>query len=126
MKLSISSTTANRRFVKALRRQQAAIDDLKGRFEDVTIENCPHEILLLAFVDQKEDFLKVVPGDQDIFEVEVGYDFHGEYPVDDDVLVVQLLEEKITRMLNVCDALAESRKLLCDIVEHWTTEVVTP
>jgi hypothetical protein len=116
--------TVNRRFVKALRRQQRAIDELKRRFENVAVENCPYEILLLAIVDQEESFLKVVPGDQDIFEVEVGYDAHGEYPPDDDVLVVQLLEEKLMQMIDACEDLGETRKPLRDVVESWTTEVI--
>ena len=126
MKLSVSTMTANRRFVKALRRQQDVIEELKRRFEGVDVETCPHEILLIAFVDQEGEFFRVVPGDPDIFEVEVGYDTQGEYPPDDDALVVQMLEGKITRMIDACDALGEARKSLNAVVERWATEVIAP
>lgn len=112
--------------MKALRRQQRAIETLKRRFEDVVVDDCPHEILLLAFVDKEADFFRVVPGEADIFEVEVGYDFHAEYPADDDVLLIQLLEEKLTNMLEACDHLGDARRTLTAIVENWTTETVTP
>lgn len=126
MKLSISTMTANRRFVKALRRQQPAIEVLKRRFESVEAEGCPHEILLLAFVDNELDFFRIVPGEVDIFEVEVGYDNHGEYHADDDVLLIQLLEEKLSQMIRACDQLGESKATLLEVVEAWTTETVTP
>ncbi|BBO34111.1 hypothetical protein [Lacipirellula parvula] len=126
MKLSVCSITANRTFVKALRRQSQAIADLQKRFEEMRVDPCPHEILLLAFVDRDESWLQIVSGDQEVFLVHVGYDFRSRYPVEDDVLVIQLLEEKITQMIDVCGASAESRKRLRDLVEQWTTEMVVP
>ncbi len=124
MKLSISTMTANRRFVKALRRQQGAIDELKRRFESIVVDDCPHEVLLLAFVDGDVGSCNIVPGKQDVFEVEVGYDFHGEYAADDDVLLIQLLEEKLTQMIEACDGLREARNMLLGVVENWTTETI--
>jgi len=118
--------TANRRFFKSLRRQNSAIEELERRFEAIAVDDCPHEILLLAFVDRDVGFFKIIPGEQDIFEVEVGYDFHGEYSVDDDVFVIQLLEEKLMQMIEACDGLGESRKVLADVVENWTTETISP
>lgn len=118
--------TANRHFVKALRRLQELLDTLKQRLEQVTVNECPHETLLLVFADRDSEYFHIVPGNLDVFQVEVGYDFHGNYPTDDDVLIVQLIEDKVTRMITACEALGESRKLLCDIVEDWTTEAVSP
>lgn len=126
MKLNISTMTANRRFVKALRRQEPAVADLEQRVESINVGNCPHEILLLAFVDKDVDFFRVIPGKSDIFEVEVGYDFHDEYPVDDDVLLIQLLEEKLYRMIEECDSLGDAKVTLLAVVEKWTTETVAP
>jgi len=126
MKLSIFTMTANRRFVKALRRQQSTIDELKRRFDNVVVDGCPHEVLLLAFVDNEADFFKVIPGDADVFEVEVGYDFSSDFPSDDDVLLIQLLEEKLAQMIEACDHLANAKGTILGLVESWTTEAITP
>ena len=126
MKLSISTMTANRRFVKALRRQQGTVDELKRRLESVAVDNCPHDILLLAFVDNEADYFKVIPGDADVFEVEVGYDSNNDFQPDDDVLLIQLLEEKLTLMVSACEQLGGAKGTILGLIEDWTTDAITP
>jgi len=126
MKLLFSSTTVNRRFVKAFRRQNVALDVLKQRFEQVHAPHCKHDILLLAFVDQEVDYFRIVPGDKDIFEVEVGYDYEDHYSPDDDVLLIQLIEEKLMLAIDACEALGEAREEIKAVGEAWATENVVP
>jgi hypothetical protein len=126
MKLMFSSTTADRHFARANRRHNAGLLELKRRIESVSTANCVHDILLLAFVDQDTDFFRIVPGDKNIFEVEVGYDYEDRYSPEDDVLLIQLIEEKLMLAIDACEALGAARQELKAIVEAWTTEYITP
>jgi uncharacterized protein (DUF342 family) len=126
MKLFISTTTTNRQFVKALRRQHSNTEILNTEIEKLSINNCECEILLLAFVDRDQSYSRVIAGEVDIFEFEVGYDFQHQFLPDDDVLVVQLLEEKILQMIAACSLHATAKEALRHVVVNWTTDVIKP
>ncbi len=124
MKLAVSTMTTNRHFVKALRRQQHWLEELKVRVSDVSPKDCPHEALLLCFVDKPVESFRVVPGNPDVFEVECGIDSSSNYLADDDVLLIQMLEAKLKQMIQECSSLGDDRKTLLDIVEAWTTDAI--
>lgn len=125
MKLAISTTTINRQFVKALRRQHSNTEMLKREIERVCVTNCACEILLLAFIDKGPGYTRIAAGGFDIFEFEVGYDYQRQFPMEDDVLVVQLLEEKILQMIAASPLpVAAKEELRCAVV-NWTTGIVT-
>jgi hypothetical protein len=127
MKLMFSSITANRFFIKANRRQNAACEELERRFERISTSQCKQEMLILSFVDREEDYFHLVHDDPAIFHVEVGYDYEDRYSPEDDVLLIQLIEEKLMLAIDACEALGAAREELNAVVEAWTTEnVVLP
>jgi hypothetical protein len=82
--------------------------------------------LLLVFLDREADFLQIATGDKQFFVIEVGYDYEDNYPPEDDVLLIQLIEEKLMLALDACEELGEAGAELKAIVESWTTESIEP
>jgi hypothetical protein len=125
MRFSISTTTINRQFVKALRRQQANTEILKRQIEKLSVNNCTFEIFLLAFVDRDPSYSRVIVGEKDIFEFEVGYNFRTEFLPDDDVLVLQLLEAKALQMIAACSLPNATKEEFRSIIVSWASQVIT-
>ena len=126
MKLGIFTMTRNRRFSKAMRRVQKQIDTLKDRLKIIRVAVPRYDNLLLTFVDEDPSYTNVnTKGrNDDIFEVNVGYDYSHDYPPEDDVLVIQLLETVLERILVNNDVFGDKQKELLTIVENWTTESI--
>lgn len=125
MKLSLSSVTTNRRFVKALRRQVKWTDLLK---ELLRREDLPRNdvTLIVAFVDETPGFVRVMSNTQSLIDVEVGYDYSGDYKPGDDVLALQLVEECVVRAIDATEFSTEEKASLSRVVEDWATQAVMP
>jgi hypothetical protein len=125
MKFIVSTTTTNRQFVKALRRQHPNVEILKSQIEKISSNNCAYEIFLLAFVDRDLSYSKVIAGEVGIFEFKVGYDFRAVFPPDDDVLVSQLLEVKELQMIATSNLPRATIEEFRSIIVNWTSQVIT-
>ena len=125
MKLGIHTETTNRRFQKALRRISEKVDELKRRMANIDIPG-RHGNVMLTFFDEDPSVIRVTTrGKADaIYEVDVGYDFALDYPAEDDVLVIQLIEEKLKDAVNSSDAFAPKREELLRVITDWTTEAI--
>jgi hypothetical protein len=125
VKLGIFTITTNIRFVGARQRIQPKIEALRRLLADVTVRGqCDN--VILTFVDENPDYFRVIRKgrDDDIYQVNVGYDFAGNYPQEDDVLVIQLLEEKLERIIESGEGFAEKRQELLSTISDWTTEAI--
>lgn len=82
--------------------------------------------IMLTFVDDDVDVMRITKrgNADDIYEVDVGYDFEQDYPPEDDVLVIQLIEEKFKEVVANGDGFAPKREQLLRIIEEWTTEAI--
>ena len=89
---------------------------LRGRFDNV----------IVTFVDEAPNYFRVIqkgPSD-DIYQVNVGYESAGNYPPEDDVLVIQLLEEKLRQVVNSDEGFAGKRDEVLKAITDWTTEAI--
>ena len=125
MKLGIHTETANRRFPKALRRIYSKIDELERRLFAVELAGRFNHVML-TFFDEDPSVVRITRrgSADDIYEVDVGYDFEQSYPPEDDVLVIQLIEEKLKEVIGSSDGFAPKREQLLRIIEEWTTEAI--
>jgi hypothetical protein len=125
MKLGVFTQTRNARFVSARQRIQPKIVMLKGLLAPIILMG-RHNNVLLTFVDEGPDFVGVIRrgSNDDIYEVDVGYDCTQDYAPDDDVLVIQLLEEKLKHVIESDDGFAPHREELLQVITDWTTEAI--
>lgn len=125
MKLGIHTETTNRRFQKALRRINGKVDELKHRMANIDIPG-RHGNLMLTFFDEDPSMIRVTTRgkNDDIYEVDVGFDSSGSYPPEDDVLVIQLLEEKLEQVIDGDAGFKDKKAELLKIISEWTTESI--
>ena len=125
MKLGMFTDTANLEFVGARRRIQQSIDELKQLLTPVALEGRYNNVLV-TFVDKPSTFQRVTQrGKNDnIYEVDLGFDFTKRYPEDDDVLVIQLLEEKLKQIIEGDEGFSAKREELIGIITDWTTHAI--
>lgn len=117
--------TSNRRFPKALRRVHDKIEALKVLLAPIEVSGRVNNVML-TFIDEDPSVIRVTTRGKtdDIYEVDVGYDFAHAYPPEDDVLVIQLIEEKLKDVMDTSDAFASKREELLRLIMHWTTEAI--
>jgi hypothetical protein len=125
MKLGIHTNTTNRHFQKALRRINDKVVELQRRLSQIPVEG-RFGNLMLTFFDEKPSVYRITSrGKADhIYQIDVGYDFGHRYPPDDDVLVIQLLEEKLKQVIEGDEGFAPKRKELLKLIVDWTTEAI--
>jgi hypothetical protein len=125
MRLGIHTFTTNRRFPKALRRIPGKIDDLKALLNPIGLAGRFNDVML-TFVDDDPSVVRVTKRGKadDIYEVDVGYDFAAAYPAEDDVLVVQLIEEKLKQVVDGDAGFDAKRAELLRVITDWTTEAI--
>lgn len=125
MKLGIHTETTNRRFQKALRRINEKVEELKRRMAKIDILGRQGNVML-TFFDEDPSVIRVTRRGKadDIYEVDVGYDFTHDYPPEDDILVIQLIEEKLKEVTNSSDAFVPKREELLRVITDWTTEAI--
>ena len=125
MRLGIHTETANRRFSKALRRIYGNIEELKRRLAVIELPGRLNNVML-TFFDEDSSVQRVTTRGEadDTYEVDVGYDFAHDYPPDDDVLVIQLIEEKVKQIVGSDVGFAPKRAELLRIITDWTTEAI--
>ena len=89
---------------------------MSGRYDNV----------MLTFIDEAADVLRVTRRGRkdDVFEVDVGYDFSQNYSPNDDALVIQLLETKLKQVVENDEGFASKRKELLRTITDWTTEAI--
>lgn len=125
VKLGLFTITRNVQFVSAWQRIQPWIDKLKTILAGVKLRG-RYDNVILTFIDEYPEFFRVIQKGQedDVYQVNVGYDFAGTYPPDDDVLVIQLLEEKLKVVINSSEGFGEKREALLIAVSDWTTKAI--
>jgi hypothetical protein len=125
LNLGVHTHTVNRRFQKALGRVDGHVEELKRRLAAVPREGRFNDVML-TYIDEEPSVVRVTRrgAADDIYEVDVGYDAAIDYPPEDDVLVIQLLEEKLQQVINGDDGFAPRRAELLRIIEDWTTEAI--
>ena len=124
MKLSIATMSQSKQFSKAIRRQNALILELKKRFEDIAVDECKHDVLLLVLVEGKPGLFRVCPGGDDVFEVEFGIESEEILQPCNNVLLIQQLGDALKKMIRACDGLGDARATFYRIIEKWTTEAI--
>jgi len=125
VKLGLFTKTKNIRFVSSRQRVQRKIETLKERLALIRLDG-RFDNVILTFVDESLNYFRVIqkgPND-DVYQVNVGYEFSADYPPEDDVLVIQLLEEKLARVINSHDGFAAKREELLRVITDWTTEAI--
>ncbi len=125
MRLGIHTFTTNRRFPKALRRIHAKIDGLKALLDPIGLPGRFNDVML-TFVDDDPSVIRVTKRGKadDVYEVDVGYDFAAGYPPEDDVLVIQLIEEKLKQVVDGDASFDAKRAELQQVITDWTTEAI--
>ncbi len=125
MNLGIHTETTNRRFIKALRRIDEKVRILKSRLNAIDI-NGRYGNLMLTFFDEDQSVMRITTrgNADDVYEVDVGYDFEQNFPPEDDVLVIQLIEEKLKKVVDGDAGFAPKRVELLRIITDWTTEAI--
>lgn len=125
MKLGVFTETRNTAFVNARRRIQPKIVKLKEMLVPIKIPG-RYDNVLLTIKDEAPSVIRVTTRgkNDDIYEVDVGYDFSGNYPPEDDVLVIQLLEEKLEQVIESSDAFKDKKEELLKVISDWTTEAI--
>jgi hypothetical protein len=125
MKLGVHTFTKNRRFPKALRRIHNKINDLKALLAPIALTDRFGNVML-TFIDEEPSVIRVTKRGKadDVYEVDVGYDFAHNYPPEDDVLVVQLIEEKLKQLVEGDAGFAPWREELLRVITDWTTEAI--
>ena len=125
MKLGIHIRSANQRFPKAIGRIYVQIGDLKDRLVPIELHGRFNN-LMLTFLDENCGVTRVTRRgkDDDIYEVDVGYGYEESYPPEDDVLVIQMIEEKLQQVIENDEGFAAKRAVLLKVIEDWTTEAI--
>jgi hypothetical protein len=92
--------------------------DIPGRFGNV----------MLTFFDEDPSVIRVTRRGKadDIYEVDVGYDFAHDHPPQDDVLVIQYIEDTLKRIVEADEGFAPHRKELLRVITDWTTQSIVP
>lgn len=67
-----------------------------------------------------------VSADNEVFQLEFGFEAEEDYPPSSDVMIIQLIEEGLMKLIEACDGLGDAKPKLMKIVEDWTTESVVP
>lgn len=125
MKLGIHTETTNRHFQKALRRINGQLDGLRNRLAGLNIPG-RYGNVMMTFFDEDPTVFRVTKRGKadDLYEVDVGYDFAANYPPEDDVLVIQLIEEKLKQVLDGDAGFEVKRAELLRVISDWTTEAI--
>lgn len=125
MRLGIHTETMNRRFQKALRRINTKVEYLEERLAPIELRGRFNN-LMLTFLDEDSGVIRVTRRgkNDDIYEVDVGYDYEENYPPEDDVLVIQMIEEKLQQVIENDEGFAAKRAELLKVIEDWTTEAI--
>lgn len=124
MKLGIHTESTNRRFQKSLRRINGQVEELRKRLADIDLPG-RYGNVMMTFFDENPSVLRVTRrGKADnIYEVDVGYDFAAGYPPEDDVLVIQLIEEKLKQVLED-DGFEVKRTEVLQVITDRTTGAI--
>ncbi|MBI1371885.1 MAG: hypothetical protein GC159_03880 [Phycisphaera sp.] len=123
MRIDLFADTSNRDFESALVRVRDRVEILNQHLHAIELEG-PSGDVCLTFFDEDESFYyaRQIGNDKGRYEVEVGYDYSDIYPDDeDDVLVIQLIEEKLQQIISNGKCFASEREQLLKVVEDWTT-----
>jgi len=125
MKLGLFTKTINIRFVGSRHRVQAKFETLKERLAAIQLDG-RFDNVILTFVDEAPNYFRVFQKGQndDVYQVNVGYEFSANYPPEDDALVIQLLEEKLVRVINSHEGFRVKRQELLRAIADWTTEAI--
>jgi hypothetical protein len=125
MKLGIHTETTNRRFQKALRRINGQVEELRKRLAGIDIPG-RYGNVMMTFFDEDPSVFRVTKRGKadDVYEVDVGYDFAAHYPPEDDVLVIQLIEERLKQVVDGDDGFETKRAELLRLITDWTTEAI--
>jgi hypothetical protein len=125
MKLGIHTCTGNRRFPKALGRIHKHVEELERRLLTVQLPGRFNHVMF-TFCDEDLSVVRVTRRGQadDIYEVDVGFDFEHHYPPEDDVLVIQLIEAQLHRFLTDDPGFASRRDELLRVISDWATEAI--
>lgn len=123
MKIGVSCITERQDVITSCRRLLPEVNRLNAQLPDFGA-SLGYDHMLMSFVDEHEDFFKLVPNRDRILQAEVGYDpdcLSRKIGKSD---LISYARDRLMKVIEKAPIAPDVQRKLADALEHWEAETL--
>jgi len=119
MYLLISSYTSNRKLGKAITRLSKVFKSLENKIESLDFQEATYDGMVICLVDEDENFFKVIPNKENVYQVTVGISPNLSLLPNDDKIFFSYIYKKVEIVLEKCRMEQSDKDKIKEVLLDW-------